>query len=296
MNNNNRKTNFYIQVQRWAVRVWLIVGLLSSCIASNELAYTISISRTIKYVTIGFAVLGGGLPGARSLDVKNIWPPGPGAAAGEAMREWEENRGSRSERRDKLNQEIYEDLTRRYSDACIVLNDRCYCGRNWGERYLSLTCWFDSDTPDTMGRDIVQCLQEMEDEVKSEKKIKDDVTWRVYIKPSNTIDPGLLPLPLDKYKEEGIDITHLPIEAFITENCDIQLPPKIGGTVLAKYLYWLDVTLPKSQTEPFKMPRDPENFEDLKELYIRGCNYIKPDIDKMHNLDEDKTYLDETCV
>ena len=46
-NNNSKKFNLYIQVQRWAVRVWLILGILGSFSLHNVLGTKMSVSHNV---------------------------------------------------------------------------------------------------------------------------------------------------------------------------------------------------------------------------------------------------------
>ena len=46
--NNSKKFNLYIQVQRWAVRVWLILGILGSCSLHNVLGTKMSVSTALN--------------------------------------------------------------------------------------------------------------------------------------------------------------------------------------------------------------------------------------------------------
>ena len=45
--NNSKKFNLYIQVQRWAVRVWLILGILGSFSLHNVLGTKMSVSHNV---------------------------------------------------------------------------------------------------------------------------------------------------------------------------------------------------------------------------------------------------------
>ena len=294
MKNNHRKTNFYTQGQRWAVRVLLIVGMCLSTNLAHALTKGQGVLGLLKTAVVGIVALGGQLPGGSALGPLDECPSGlescpdleVDATAIGSSRQLNINWGDLGSKRDSrtTRNNVIKAMKEASSTECKTTREKlCEMKEevesDWlYQQYIILECHYDGFGKNIAAEDIFECLKQIEDDKNADKiEILADSRWVIDLWDYNH-GANSNHLKLDK-------LLDLPVDWLKIDGMFLEFPEKIAeSTTLARYLFHLHINFTNPQSNPLVLPDDFKNFKKLKELYIEGAVGTLPDIPSMNKL------------